>query len=60
VACSTAACEGTNNVNSAYSLIRWQISSLCSLNKILGFEDHTQTDEVYLAIRRLKRSKCLD
>ena len=47
-------------VNSAYSSIRRQISSLRRLNKLLGFEDQTQTEQVYLAIRRMKRSKCLE
>ena len=47
-------------VTSAYSSIRRRISSLRRLNKILGFEDHTWTEEVYLAIRRLKRSKCME
>ncbi len=47
-------------VNSAYSTIRRRISSLRRLNKMLGFEDYTRTEEVYLAIRRLKRSKCLE
>ena len=46
--------------NSAYSSIRPRISSLRRLNKLLGFEDQTQTEQVYLAIRRLKRSKCLE
>ena len=46
--------------NSAYSSIRRRISSLRRLNKMLGFQDHTRTEEVYLAIRRLKRSKCLE
>jgi hypothetical protein len=27
---------------------------------MLGFEDQTRTEEVYLAIRRLKRSKCFE
>ena len=27
---------------------------------MLGFEDKTRTEEVYLAIRRLKRSKCIE
>ena len=27
---------------------------------MLRFEDHTRTEEVYLAIRRLKRSKCME
>ncbi|MBT7906839.1 MAG: site-specific integrase [Marinovum sp.] len=47
-------------VNSAYSSIRRRISSLRRLNKLLGFDDQTHTEEVYLAIRRLKRSKCLE
>jgi len=47
-------------VTSAYSSIRRRIASLRRLNKMLGFEDQTRTEEVYLAIRRLKRSKCLE
>ena len=47
-------------VNSAYSSIRRRISSLRRINKLLGFDDQTQTEDVYLAIRRLKRSKCLE
>jgi site-specific recombinase XerD len=47
-------------VKAAYSSIRRRISSLRRLNRMLGFEDQTQTEEVYLAIRRLKRSKCLE
>jgi len=47
-------------VNSAYSTIRRRIASLRRLNRMLGFEDQTRTEEVYLAIRRLKRSKCLE
>ena len=47
-------------MNSAYSSIRRRISSLRRLNRMLGFEDQTRTEEVYLAIRRLKRSKCLE
>ena len=46
--------------NAAYSTIRRRIASLRRLNKMLGFEDRTRTEEVYLAIRRLKRSKCLE
>jgi len=46
--------------NSAYSSIRRRIASLRRLNKMLGFEDRTRTEEIYLAIRRLKRSKCLE
>lgn len=47
-------------LNSAYSSIRRRISSLRRINKLLGFDDQTQTEDVYLAIRRLKRSKCLE
>ena len=47
-------------MNAAYSSIRRRISSLRRLNIFLGFKDRTRTDEVYLAIRRLKRSKCLE
>ena len=47
-------------VNSAYSTIRRRIASLRRLNKMLGFEDQMRTEVVYLAIRRLKRSKCLE
>ena len=46
--------------NAAYSSIRRRISSLRRPNRMLGFEDQTRTEEVYLAIRRLKRSKCLE
>ena len=45
---------------SAYNSIRRRISSLRRVNTLLRFEDYTQTEEVYLAIRRLKRSKCLE
>ena len=40
-----------------YSTIRRRISSLRRLNKLLGYHDETQTEEIYLAIRRLKREK---
>ena len=46
--------------NAAYSTIRRRIASLRRLNRMLGFQDQTRTEEVYLAIRRLKRSKCLE
>ena len=46
--------------DAAYSSIRRRISSLRRLNKMLRFEDQTRTEEVYLAIRRLKRSKCIE
>ena len=47
-------------VNAAYSSVLRRISSLRRLNKMLGFEDKTRTEAVYLAIRRLKRSKCME
>ena len=47
-------------VNSAYSTIRRRIASLRRLNRMLGFEDQARTEEVYLATRRLKRSKCME
>ena len=47
-------------LNAAYSSIRRRVSSLRRLNRMLGFEDQTRTEGVYLAIRRLKRSKCLE
>ena len=44
----------------SYASIRRRLSCLRRINKLLGHEDHTHTEEVYLTIRRLKRSKCLD
>ena len=44
----------------SYSSIRRRISALRRLNRLLGFEDQTHTEEVYIAIRRLKRTKCLE
>ena len=44
----------------SYSSIRRRISALRRLNKLLGFDDNTHTEEVYIAIRRLKRTKCLE
>ena len=44
----------------AYSSIRRRISSLRRLNRLLGFKEQTQTKDVYLAIQRLKQSKCLE
>lgn len=44
----------------SYSTIRRRLSALRRLNGLLGFEDQTFTDEVYLAIRKLKRSKCME
>ena len=43
-----------------YSTIRRRISSLRRVNTLLGYPDETQTEEIYLAVRRLKREKLLD
>ena len=40
-----------------YSTIRRRISSLRRVNTFLGYPDETKTEEIYLAIRRLKRDK---
>ena len=40
-----------------YSTIRRRISSLRRVNTLLGYKDETQIEEIYLAIRRLKREK---
>ena len=44
----------------SYASIRRRLSCLRRINKVLGHQDHTQTEEIYLTIRRLKRSKCLE
>jgi site-specific recombinase XerD len=44
----------------SYASIRRRLSCLRRINKLLGHEDNTQTEEIYLTIRRLKRSKCLE
>jgi len=44
----------------SYASIRRRLSCLRRVNKLLGHDDHTHTEEVYLTIRRLKRSKCLE
>jgi integrase/recombinase XerD len=44
-------------VNYSYSTIRRRLSALRRLNGLLGFEDQTFTEEVYLTIRKLKRAK---
>ena len=44
----------------SYASIRRRLSRLRRINKLLGHQDYTQTEEVYLTIRRRKRSKCLD
>lgn len=46
--------------NYSYSTIRRQLSALRRLNGLLGFEDQTFTEEIYLAIRKLKRAKCIE
>ena len=43
-----------------YSTIRRRISSLRRVNSLLGHQDEAQTEEVYLALRRLKREKLSD
>lgn len=50
----------TMAVNYSYASIRRRLSCLRRINKLLGHQDHTQTEEIYLTIQRLKRSKCLD
>ena len=47
-------------VSSAYTSIWQPISSLQRTNKLLRFEDLPQTEDLYLAIRRIKLSKCLE
>lgn len=44
-------------LNYSYSTIRRRLSALRRLNGLLGFEDQTFTEDVYLAIRKLKRAK---
>ena len=44
----------------SYASIRRRLSCLRRINKLLGHQDETQTEEIYLTIRRLKRSKCLE
>ena len=44
----------------SYASIRRRLSCLRRINKLLGHQDQTQTEEVYLTIRRLERSKCLE
>ena len=50
----------TMAVDYSYASIRRRLSCLRRINKLLGHQDHTQTEEIYLTIRRLKRSKCLE
>ena len=44
----------------SYSTIRRRLSAIRRLNGLLGFEDQTFTEDVYLAIRKLKRAKCME
>ena len=44
-------------IDYSYSTIRRRLSALRRLNGLLGFEDQTFTEDVYLAIRKLKRAK---
>ena len=46
--------------NYSYASIRRRLSCLRRINRLLGYQDQTQTEEIYLTIRRLKRSKCLE
>ena len=50
----------TMAANYSYASIRRRLSCLRRINKLLGHEDQTQSEEFYLTIRRLKRSKCLE
>ena len=47
-------------VDYSYASIKRRLSCLRRINKLLGHQDQSQTEEIYLAIRRLKRSKCLE
>ena len=47
-------------LNYSYSTIRRRLSALRRLNGLLGFEDQTFTEDVYLAIRKLKRAKSME
>jgi site-specific recombinase XerD len=44
-------------LNYSYSTIRRRLSALRRLNGLMGFEDQTFTEDIYLAIRKLKRAK---
>ena len=44
----------------SYASIKRRLSCLRRINKLLGHQDQTQSEEIYLTIRRLKRSKCLE
>jgi integrase/recombinase XerD len=46
-------------LNYSYGTIRRRLSALRRLNELLGFENETFTEDVYLAIRKLKRAKSM-
>ena len=41
----------------SYATIRRRVGALRRVNTILGYEDHSRTEEVYIALRKLKRSR---
>lgn len=41
----------------SYATIRRRVGALRRVNTILGYEDHSRTEEVYIAFRKLKRSR---
>jgi integrase/recombinase XerD len=47
-------------LNYSYSTIRRRLSALRRLNGLMGFEDQTLTEDVYLTIRKLKRAKSVE
>ena len=47
-------------VDFSYSSIRRKVSALKRLNSMLGFNDIQPTEDLYLTVRRLKRSKLID
>ena len=50
------ACIEWHQGNYTYASLRRRIVSLRRINTLLGYDDHSRTEDVYLAIRRLKRS----
>jgi len=50
----------TMAIDYSYASIRRRLSCLRRINKLLEHQDHTHTEEIYLTIRRLKRSKSLE
>ena len=57
---STRAYIETMAADYSYVSIKRRLSCLRRINKLFGHQDQTQTEEIYLTIRRLKRSKCLE